>query len=63
MEMTMEEYYDATSKHEGFCTECKELTRDMCEPDAANYECPVCGGFTVFGIEEAMLIGYIEITD
>ena len=63
MEMSMEEYYDASDSHEGYCTKCKELTCDMCEPYAENYPCPDCENNSVMGIENAMLLGYIEITD
>ena len=62
MEMSMKEYYIASRNHEGYCTECKKLTRDRCEPDAENYPCPDCENNSVFGVENAMLIGYIDIT-
>lgn len=45
----------------GYCTECKEITHDMCEPDAQGYECPQCGNNTVMGFENAVLIGEIEL--
>jgi hypothetical protein len=57
--------YDFTEYAEqnmGYCKACREFTHDCCEPDARNYECPECGESEVFGAEEAMLIGIIEVT-
>jgi hypothetical protein len=35
----------------------------VCEPDARDYECESCGEMKVHGIEEAVLMGAIEIAD
>ena len=32
-----------------------------CEPDARKYECPECGEFELYGFEEALMMGEIEI--
>ena len=56
------EYREAQEDNAGFCTTCKEITNEYgCEPDARDYECEECGNDTVFGIEEALLIGLITI--
>lgn len=47
----------------GWCTECNEFTRDMTEPDAEGYKCPVCDGMTVMGAENALISGLIEVDD
>jgi DNA-directed RNA polymerase subunit RPC12/RpoP len=48
---------EAMSSYSGWCTECQKFTHDSCEPDAREYECPDCGQRTVFGAEEALLMG------
>lgn len=55
------DYEDATSTYMGFCTECKEFTRETTEPDAEGYDCPNCGQNTVIGAEDALLQGIIEV--
>jgi len=62
MKMTMGEYQDACHDYEGYCKKCDEITKfSGCEPDAEEYECPECGEFSVYGIEEAMIMGWIDV--
>jgi predicted RNA-binding Zn-ribbon protein involved in translation (DUF1610 family) len=42
--------------YEGYCIDCGDWTRDGCEPDAREYECPDCGGQTVYGAEELLFM-------
>lgn len=51
----MEEILAARESYEGFCTNCEEFTREMTEPDARDYDCPVCGENKVIGAEELFL--------
>jgi hypothetical protein len=46
----------------GWCTGCKSFTRDTTEPDAEDYDCPVCGDLTVMGAENALLCGELEFS-
>ena len=39
----------------GFCIKCGE-EHDGCEPDARNYPCDSCGGKTVFGASELLMM-------
>lgn len=57
------EFADACESYEGVCVECKEITNSGVEPDARAYECESCGRRTVYGIEEALLMGLIAFTD
>lgn len=57
--MTEKEYIEATESNQGYCLICREFTTDFAEPDARNYECPICGNDSVFGAEEALMIGLI----
>lgn len=46
----------------GFCVKCQAWTRaNGCEPDACAYPCPRCKGATVYGAEECMLQGLIDV--
>lgn len=57
-------YLEAVEAYMGFCVgTCKEFTRDMTEPDAEGYNCPMCGEATVMGAEQALIVGQIEIDD
>ena len=46
----------------GLCLACGN-TKECCEPDLRADHCPDCGQMTVFGTEEALLMGRIGITD
>jgi predicted RNA-binding Zn-ribbon protein involved in translation (DUF1610 family) len=54
---TIEEIQQASDEYRGWCTTCKDFTRDSTEPDACEYDCPECGENTVYGAEEALLMG------
>ena len=60
--ITESEYHQANNDMQGFCTNCKEFTRGMCEPDAEKYECPECEKNTVYGTEDSLILGFITIT-
>jgi hypothetical protein len=59
--ITAERYHEATEWYEGFCTACADFTRDSTEPDAEGYHCPECGGDTVVGAENALLMGLFAL--
>lgn len=48
------------STNEGFCLNCGK-TQSGVEPDARQYECKSCGKRKVYGIEELLLMGLVEI--
>jgi len=54
-------FEQACEEYEGYCTACQAFTRGECEPDARKYECPDCGQRTVYGAEEAMMMGLLDI--
>ena len=45
----------------GVCISCGEFASDGVEPDARKYHCEACGQDTVYGLEEALLMGFIDI--
>jgi len=58
--MTESEYRENTNDYIGFCISCGE-ERDCCEGDARNYPCENCDKDDVFGTEELLMMGRIEI--
>lgn len=60
--LTEDEYLEHDSSDDGFCTECQEFTElGGVEPDARGYECPQCHTGNLYGTEEALMEGYLEI--
>lgn len=61
---TIEEYQQHVDNYDGFCRVCCGFTRDgSTEPDAENYECPVCDGMTVCGAENALILGLFSFAN
>lgn len=59
--LTIETYEEQMNDYNGYCLNCEEVTRfGDCEPDARGYECPECGGNTVYGLQECLIMGYVE---
>lgn len=61
--VAMVEYEEARECYVGWCPTCEDFTRPMTEPDAHDYDCPVCDGHGVVGAEDALMEGLIEIDD
>ena len=61
-EMTSEEFVEVTEACEGFCITCGETASGI-EPDAHEYICESCGQPGVYGYEELMLMGEVELAD
>jgi hypothetical protein len=62
--MSPDEYHDHCNNDDGFCKTCDAVTRfGSTEPDAREYPCEVCGERSVYGMEEAMLMGLIEMEE
>jgi len=57
----LEEFQLACENYDGFCMNCQEMTNCGVEPDARAYECESCGERAVFGMEEALLMGAIQV--
>jgi hypothetical protein len=59
---TSAQFEEMQESYIGICIECGE-ERDCVEPDAHEYKCEACGSLAVMGAEDALLSGYIDITD
>ena len=57
----VDEYYAHCDENDGFCITCNDWTNIGVEPDAHEYTCDVCGEPTVYGTEEAMIMGLLDI--
>jgi len=57
LSVRMDDLMDGTM---GICLACGEEAYGV-EPDARNYECESCGKSEVFGLEEAVLGGDVEL--
>ena len=47
--VTIERIKEAELYNMGYCRTCQDWTRYSTEPDAENYDCPICGKNDVFG--------------
>ena len=55
------EYLRLRDEYGGICLACGELAEDGVEPDAEGYVCESCGEPRVVGIEQALLMGHLDI--
>lgn len=58
--VSMDEYNEASEAYIGWCPHCSDFTRDCTEPDAEEYDCPICENHDVVGAEQAVILGLIE---
>ena len=59
--MPLAEYHYMSENSEGLCVACGSVASCV-EPDAERYECESCGGPFVWGIEQLLILGRVEIT-
>lgn len=62
LKLTGDEYDAMEENSEGVCTACGCI-REMCEPDAENYQCDDCGKPKVVGTMIALEDGFITIIE
>jgi hypothetical protein len=60
--MTEADYREGMEEF-GICFSCGGTRYEFTEPDAENYPCEECGESSVFGFEQALLMGRIEFTE
>jgi hypothetical protein len=54
-------YWQLCSEDAGWCSACDDFTGSGIEPDAEGYTCPGCGEDTLCGVEQAMILGLIDV--
>lgn len=59
--ITEETYHSMCEDSGGFCLDCGEEAYGV-ESDAREYTCDSCGRPRVYGIEELLLMGLLELT-
>ena len=47
----------------GGCVNCGTIVFGGVEPDARGYECPECSENTVYGLEELVIMGMLDLSD
>lgn len=47
----------------GGCIGCGAIQYGGCEPDAREYECEECGKPKVYGLEELVIMGLVDLSD
>lgn len=62
LQLTESEYHEHEDSLLGVCVECR-ANRGDCEPDAAEYPCEECGGDSVYGVPELLMMGLVEILE
>jgi hypothetical protein len=60
LKLTEAQYEQLVNDQMGVCLACR-TTKSGCEPDARQYECDECGKHEVYGTEECLLMGRIEL--
>ncbi len=64
MKMSTEDYLYACNAFAGYCAGCDAITqKNGVEQDAEEYECPACDERKLMGVEQAMLVGKIRLTN
>jgi anaerobic ribonucleoside-triphosphate reductase len=64
MKLTEVTYVEWTNDNAGYCKACDEVTDfGGVEPDAMGYPCPECNKNAMMGVEQAMLLGHLVLTD
>jgi hypothetical protein len=61
IEIDMGTVKDLQNSYGGVCLNCGAFQWDGCEPDAENYFCEECENNAVWGIDQAILIGKVNI--
>lgn len=63
LEMSEEQYHQLQASYSGVCSKCNAVRLGDTEPDAENYSCTECGEDAVFGIEMALLMELVTISE
>lgn len=60
LKMSQRRYMNESENGVGYCTTCKAEASGV-EPDARRYRCESCGAHAVYGLEELLIMGRVEI--
>lgn len=64
MKLTEDQYHRHLEEYDGYCRKCDDITRfGETEPDAQRYPCDQCEQKKVYGIDHALIAGWIEIVE
>ena len=54
-------YRDLRESYSGICLHCHAIKHGDVEPDAENYKCEDCGKKRMFGIEQLVISGVLQV--
>lgn len=57
-EVSADDYHEDLN---GICLGCGEVQYGGCEPDAERYRCESCGVNEVYGLQQALLMGRVNV--
>lgn len=61
--LTEARYRALCDEYSGLCRTCGEERMGDTEPDARDYPCEACGEDAVYGVEELLMMGEVEIVE
>ena len=61
--VTAGEFKEHTDNYDGLCLACGAWSEGDCEPDAREYPCQECEEDAVMGAEDALMEGYVTLTN
>lgn len=61
LSITESEYLEYRNDNLGYCPKCGGINDSFHEPDAENYTCDECGSKSSHGIENCLIMGYVNI--
>jgi hypothetical protein len=59
--LSKDEFHDLNENGGGACLACGDIVESGVEPDARGYRCGHCGEPKVYGIEECVIMGRVEL--
>jgi len=61
--LTEEEFREGNEGGLGYCVACGEEREDYTDPDAERCKCESCGQHQVYGLDNLLIMGHIDITE
>ena len=61
--LTEEEFMEGNEGGLGYCVACGEERTEFTEPDTEKQKCEACGQHQVYGLDNLLIMGLIDITE
>jgi len=64
MKLNSDQFNSHSNDYDGYCYKCDDITSfGGVEPDAQGYECPECDKKTLMGMDIALVLDYLDISE